>query len=137
MVQILPVCKRCGQSIWGSYVSALGATWHPEHFVCAACGQPFADGHFTIHEGAPYHLACYEQRFAPRCAYCGKPLHEWIVDQWGTCFCKEHQHEYPACVYCGRLVSPQQQEAKREPGEAVRCPVCQASAVETIEAARP
>jgi hypothetical protein len=137
MLQMLPVCKGCGQSIWGSYVTALGATWHPEHFVCAACARPFADGQFTIHEGAPYHIACYEQRFAPRCAYCGKPLYDYLVDQWGTHFCKEHQYAYPTCVYCGRLVSPQQQEADREPGEVVRCPICRASAVETVEAARP
>src|SRR5579884_4008808 len=128
MIQILPVCKGCGQSIRGEYVSALRATWHPEHFVCAACSRPFADMQFALHEGAPYHVACleqriaprcavcsrpitdtrytvrdgasyhttcYEQQVAPRCAYCGKILHEYLVDQWGTPFCKQHQHEYP------------------------------------------
>jgi hypothetical protein len=137
MIRALPVCKGCGQPIRGSYITALGATWHPEHFVCAACSLPFTDTQFTIHEGAPYHIACYEQQIAPRCAYCGKPLREYLIDHWGTYFCKQHQYEYPTCVYCGRLVSPQQQEAAREPGEGIRCPICRASAVETVEVARP
>jgi len=52
-------------------------------------------------------------------------------------FCKEHQRKYPACSYCGRLVPPQQQERSVENGESVRCPACRASAIETIDQARP
>lgn len=196
-----PICKGCGQSINGYYLTALGATWHPEHFVCAICHQPIDDTQFNIHEGKPYHTECdhdrmdprcaychksitdqyythngaayhpacyqehivsrcaychkpimgqyythegasyhtecYRDHVAPRCAYCGKPLmSEYVVDHWGTKYCKEHQSQYPKCVYCGRLVPPQQQEQAVQSSERVRCPFCRASAIESLPQAR-
>src|SRR5258708_22274613 len=104
---IQPLCKQCGKRIDGNYVSALGATWHPEHFLCAACGRPIDDMHFNLHQGMLYHSDCFRDRVAPKCAYCNKPLiSEYLVDHWGTKYCKEHQNQYPACAYCGRLVPP-------------------------------
>src|SRR5258707_8277252 len=44
-----PICKQCGQPIWEGYVTALGATWHPEHFLCAACHQPIGSARFNLH----------------------------------------------------------------------------------------
>src|SRR6516165_7617116 len=133
-----PICKACGQPILGSYFTALDATWHPEHFLCAACHKPISDAKFNLHEGAPYHPHCFRQTIAPRCAYCGKPLvKEYLVDHWGTQFCTEHQGKYPACTFCGRLVPPQQQEPGMRHGESVRCPTCRANAIETIDQARP
>jgi hypothetical protein len=133
-----PICKQCNQPIWGNYIDALGATWHPEHFLCAACHKPIHDASFNMHEGMPYHPECYRQQVAPRCAYCGKPLiGEYLVDHWGTMFCKEHRGRYPTCTYCGRLVPPQQQEQGVESSESIRCPFCRASAIETTDQARP
>ena len=133
-----PICKQCGQPIGGSYITTLGANWHPEHFLCAACHQPIGNERFNLHEGAPYHPECYRQQIAPRCAYCGKPLMgEYLVDHWGTKYCKEHQRQYPACSFCGRLVPPQQQEPGVKGSESVRCPVCRASAIETADQAQP
>lgn len=139
MILSQPVCKGCGQPIWGNYFTALGGTWHPEHFVCAACGRPITDASFNLHLGAPYHAACYANQLAPRCAYCGKPLlGEYFVDSWGTAYCKQHQQEYPSCAYCGRLVPPAQQEQPSpESSEAMRCPICRASAIEDVTEAKP
>ncbi|MBA2395138.1 MAG: protein DA1 [Ktedonobacteraceae bacterium] len=132
---IQPTCKGCGQLIWGDYLNALGATWHPEHFTCAVCGRPINGTSFQVHQGDPCHFECFRERIAPRCAYCGKPLvGEYLVDQWGTRYCKEHQSQYPHCAYCGRLVPPQQQEQRND---GVRCPVCRSTAIETAEAAKP
>ncbi|HEV2660896.1 MAG TPA: protein DA1, partial [Ktedonobacteraceae bacterium] len=132
---VQPICKACGQPVWGHYLSAHGSTWHPEHFTCAACGRPIAGASFQLHEDAPYHLDCYRDRVAPRCAYCGKPLvGEYLVDQWGTQYCKEHQSQFPRCAYCGRLVPPRDRE---QGSDTVRCPVCRFTAIETAEAAKP
>lgn len=132
-----PVCKGCGRPIQGLYVTALGATWHPEHFTCAGCGQPIGGAGFYEHQGRPYHPDCYARYIAPRCAYCGRPLTgQYLVDHWGTRFCPEHQGQYPSCRFCGRLVPPHHQGGGDQT-EGVRCPVCRARAIESIAQARP
>lgn len=132
---IQSICKSCGKPIWGNYLTAFGSTWHPEHFICAACGLPIAGASFQVYQGAPYHMECYRDRIAPRCAYCDQPLvGEYLVDQWGTRYGKEHQNQYPHCAYCGRLVPPRDQEAGND---VVRCPICRSTSIETAEAAKP
>lgn len=132
------LCKYCGQVVWGSYISALGETWHPEHFFCAGCGQPLRSERFAISQGQPYHPACYLELVAPRCAYCHKPLVGlYIVNGWGEKFCQEHQTQYPACSFCARLIPPQQQMSGWRFDENLRCQVCRLTAVETAEQAQP
>jgi hypothetical protein len=97
-----PLCKYCGQSVRGQYITALGATWHPEHFLCAGCGQPLIGNQFQLFEGKPYHVNCYLAQHAPRCTYCGQPLLENYLTMEGktyhtTCF---REHVAPRCVYC-------------------------------------
>lgn len=133
-----PTCHACGQPIYGNYLSALNVHWHPEHFVCTACHQPIGERGFQLHHNAPYHIECYRDRMAPRCAYCGKPLmSEYLIDQWGTEFCKEHKGNYPECSFCGRLVAPQQLEHSGKSNESIRCPICRASAIDSISQAQP
>ncbi len=134
-----PICANCKQPILeGSYVTALGKTWHREHFLCAACGLPILENSFNVHEGKPYHPACYVERFVPKCAYCGQPLvGEYLIDFWGNKFHKIHQTEFPRCIHCGRLVPLQQQESGLKPGAVIRCPVCRAEAIETSNEAQP
>jgi hypothetical protein len=135
-----PVCAHCGKTLVGKYFVHNGTPYHAacyNQFVaprCAHCGKTLV-GKYFVHNGASYHAECYSQFVAPRCAFCGKPLMgEWVVDYWGTQFCEEHQQQYPHCAYCGRLVSPQQQERR---AEVVCCPTCRSSAIETIEEAKP
>lgn len=134
-----PLCHYCGQAVWGQYVNAMGATWHPEHFLCAGCGKPLNDEQqFQIYQGQPYHSACYLTYRAPRCVYCQEPLSgRYLVDGWGNTFCKEHQTQYPACSFCGRLIPPQQQTPGWRLGGSMRCQVCRSTAIETAEQAQP
>ncbi len=135
MYSVQDLCKGCGKPIHGEYIQALGGSWHPEHFVCAACGRPISQQQFFLHNDAPYHSTCYSQQVAPHCVYCGKSLMgEYLIDHWGTTYCKEHQGQYPACAFCGRLVPPAQQEGN---ADIVRCPVCRSSAIEIVIEARP
>jgi hypothetical protein len=129
------ICKGCGQPIWGTYLNALGSVWHPEHFVCAGCGNPIPGASFQVYQGAPYHVECYTRQFALHCVYCGKPLiGQYLVDAWGQTFCAVHQTQFPACAYCSRLVPPQQREVG---ANAVRCPICRSTAIETSGEAKP
>jgi hypothetical protein len=97
-----PLCNYCGQPVWGKYITALGATWHPEHFLCAGCGQPLTEERFQVSQGKPYHQACYLAYQAPRCAYCGQPISETYMEYNGqsyhpVCY---REHVAPRCVYC-------------------------------------
>jgi paxillin len=47
-------CRSCNQPIRGSVINALGTAWHPEHFVCQSCHQPFPGGAFYEVNGLPY-----------------------------------------------------------------------------------
>ncbi len=135
MQNVQTICKGCGQPIWGSYLHALGAVWHPEHFVCTACARPIGNTSFQLHQDAPYHAECYNQQIAPRCAYCGKPLvDEYFIDHWGQQYCKAHQDQYQPCDYCGRLISPDQMERKVD---TIRCPICRSSSIEADIEAKP
>ncbi len=98
------ICKQCGKPVLGAYVNALGAVWHPEHFVCAACNLPFDSASFNVHENKPYHHACYLEHVAPRCAACGKPLTGHYVQSGGKSY---HDDCYrnvvvPRCAACGK-----------------------------------
>ena len=49
-----PRCAGCGQPITSACTTALGKTWHPEHFVCAHCKRPFSGKSFFEHDGKVY-----------------------------------------------------------------------------------
>lgn len=132
-----PMCKYCGKPVWGRYITALNAVWHPEHFLCAACHLPIDGSSFSVHEGQPYHSACFVERVLPRCVYCNAPLSgTFLVDAWGNKFCARHEQEYPTCEFCSRLIPPAQQEHSAGKLNSVRCPVCRVRAIETSEQAR-
>jgi len=55
-------------------VTALGKTWHPEHFTCAHCRQELGSKSFYEREGQPYCEDDYHKLYSPRCAYCNGPI---------------------------------------------------------------
>ena len=101
-----PRCAACDRPIRGEYVTALGKTWHPEHFVCTTCKKPFGKDAFVKHRGRPYHERCYLERFAPRCDVCGASIRgPYVTTTTGETFCEHHKGEIPECSSCGRLAS--------------------------------
>ena len=125
-------CQACGGAIDGRYINALGATWHPDHFVCSVCGRPIGAERFYTEENKPVHLQCYADHIAPRCVYCDKPLLEaHITNRWGQWFCAEHDGTAPECAFCHRIVTPGTRVSDYwGTGETV-CTVCQAAAIDT------
>jgi len=53
----------CGKPIQGQYVSALGKTWHIEHFICTNCGKQLMGGEFSENEGRAFCVQCDEKLF--------------------------------------------------------------------------
>lgn len=63
-------CAGCSKPIIGQVCTALGRTWHPEHFTCVACEVPLGATNFFERDGQPFCERDYHEQFAPRCAYC-------------------------------------------------------------------
>ena len=58
----------------GPFVSALGKTWCPDHFVCSTgtCRKALIDMGFVEEQGALHCEDCYERFLAPICGKCDK-----------------------------------------------------------------
>ena len=98
-----PRCSGCGKPIEGEYIRALNKLWHPEHFVCAHCGDPIGKT-FHVHRGKPYCTRDYLLLFAEKCALCGQPLVDgYILDAFGNKYCKRHEAD-PRCSSCERFI---------------------------------
>uniref|UniRef100_A0A8C3QAZ8 Uncharacterized protein n=1 Tax=Geospiza parvula TaxID=87175 RepID=A0A8C3QAZ8_GEOPR len=79
-------------------LTALGKTWHPEHFTCARCGQELDKGPFFEQGGQAFCEEDYHQAFSPRCAYCASPIREVIVMALEQTWHPEHFF----CAHCGK-----------------------------------
>ncbi len=91
-------CAGCGKSLTGSYITALNRKWHEDCFRCAGCRQPLGKQGFYEHDGQPYHAACYQDRFSPRCAHCNQPL----TGNYTTALGKTWHPSHFVCAQCGR-----------------------------------
>mmetsp|Transcript_40423 Transcript_40423/g.62173 ORF Transcript_40423/g.62173 Transcript_40423/m.62173 type:complete len:444 (-) Transcript_40423:28-1359(-) len=94
-----PVCFACRKPIPGRSITALGKVYHPEHFVCGQCHQPFPDGKFFEVENTPYCELHYKQLFADRCAKCDKPILGEEVKGCGKSW-------HPGCFVCTACERP-------------------------------
>ncbi|KAL8176580.1 UNVERIFIED_CONTAM: hypothetical protein K2H54_036582 [Gekko kuhli] len=92
------LCASCQKPIAGQVVTALGSTWHPEHFVCTHCQKEMGGSNFFEKDGAPYCERDYFQLFSPRCGLCNEP----ILDKMVTALDKNWHPEHFCCVKCGQ-----------------------------------
>ncbi len=51
-------------------MSALNRVWHPEHFVCMYCNEPFGESNFWEKDNQPYCETHYYLLFGEVCAKC-------------------------------------------------------------------
>ncbi|XP_037894771.1 paxillin isoform X3 [Glossina fuscipes] len=86
-------CSACEKPIVGQVITALGKTWHTEHFFCAQCGQQFGEDGFHERDGKPYCRNDYFEMFAPKCNGCNRAIMENYISalnsQW-----------HPDCFVC-------------------------------------
>lgn len=91
-----PRCKSCKTPIEsGEVIQACGGTWHPGHFFCAQCGDPFdSTKPFVEREGYAWCVGCHSTRTAVKCRGCKKGIMDVVVKAVGSDW-----HE--ACFRCG------------------------------------
>jgi hypothetical protein len=134
-----PRCASCGQIITDAYTTAMGKTWHPEHFVCAGGGEPIGKRHYFEKDGKVYCEEHYWVRFGKRCAIGGEILKsEYVINAWGDTFCEAHARGLPECYSCHRVI------CERLTGGGVRysdgrtvCNRCRRTAVDTVAQGQP
>ncbi|KAF5284371.1 hypothetical protein FQR65_LT13588 [Abscondita terminalis] len=90
------ICVVCDQAITGQILSALGKTYHPEHFTCTKCKEPIKDSKFQEHDGLPYCDEDYTQMFSKRCFACKQPIKDKIIKALGV----EWHEEHFVCTVC-------------------------------------
>uniref|UniRef100_A0A8C7WWP0 Paxillin n=1 Tax=Oryzias sinensis TaxID=183150 RepID=A0A8C7WWP0_9TELE len=97
------VCGACCKPIVGQVVTAMGRTWHPEHFVCTHCQEEIGSRNFFEREGQPYCEKDYHNLFSPRCYYCNGP----ILDKVVTALDRTWHPEHFFCAQCGTFFGPE------------------------------
>ncbi|XP_049644775.1 paxillin isoform X1 [Suncus etruscus] len=97
------VCGACKKPIAGQVVTAMGKTWHPEHFVCTHCQEEIGSRNFFEREGQPYCEKDYHNLFSPRCYYCNGP----ILDKVVTALDRTWHPEHFFCAQCGAFFGPE------------------------------
>ncbi|XP_041719372.1 paxillin isoform X2 [Coregonus clupeaformis] len=97
------VCGACCKPIVGQVVTAMGRTWHPEHFVCTHCQEEIGSRNFFERDGAPYCEKDYHNLFSPRCHYCNGP----ILDKVVTALDRTWHPEHFFCAQCGSFFGPE------------------------------
>lgn len=74
-------------------------------YVCAACGEMFAEEDLLEFDGETYCADCLDER-TDICACCGERI--WHTDRWGDCetaLCRHcYDHRYTDCESCGVLL---------------------------------
>uniref|UniRef100_A0A5F8HA57 Paxillin n=1 Tax=Monodelphis domestica TaxID=13616 RepID=A0A5F8HA57_MONDO len=97
------VCGACKKPIAGQVVTAMGKTWHPEHFVCTHCQEEIGSRNFFERDGQPYCEKDYHNLFSPRCHYCNGP----ILDKVVTALDRTWHPEHFFCAQCGAFFGPE------------------------------
>jgi hypothetical protein len=94
-----PKCGLCNDAIMEKCITAANRSFHPDHFVCAACGQQFGDSGFHEKDGQTYCSDDYFAMFAPRCRNCEQPI---LCNYISALHCQWH----PECFVCQECRCP-------------------------------
>jgi len=97
-------CRHCKQKIsTGSVIQAFGGYYHPEHFVCVVCEQPFKNGKYYESDEQPYCEKHYFALTAEKCEHCRKPVPEGSnsVRVQGKIF----HSDCLTCTHCGTFLA--------------------------------
>ncbi|MBW0502961.1 hypothetical protein O181_042676 [Austropuccinia psidii MF-1] len=102
-------CAKCGQSMTGQFVRALGTVYHLDCFRCQDCGKVVASKFFPVdqtQDGKSQYPLCetdYFRRLGLICAQCGGALRGSYITALDMKFHVEHF----TCSVCPTVFGPQ------------------------------
>src|SRR5271156_6815647 len=104
----LRTCKKCGESLTGQFVRALGGTFHLDCFKCADCGQIVASKFFPVDDddGSGQYPLCetdYFRRLDLLCYECGGALRGSYI----TALDRKYHIEHFTCSVCPTVFGAQ------------------------------
>lgn len=106
------LCGGCGRPAlggWGSYISALGRSWHQGCFCCGHCKLPMAESFVTEPSGhVPFHAECYRLAFGQHCCVCADIIPEVVRTQCHSYRENAWHTFHKACGVPPRVVQGQQ-----------------------------
>jgi len=111
------VCAACKKPIVGQVITALGYTWHPEHFTCEVCNQELGTSNFFERDGKAYCEQDYHLLFSPRCGLCNGP----ILDK---CISALDNTWHPECFLCSGCGKQLGEDGFHEKGDSAYCKTC-------------
>lgn len=88
------ICFKCKEVITSRIITALGQTWHPEHFACKDCQKPISESTFHIQQDEPICSQCYVENHSCLCSGCKKPILDRTIKALG-------QPWHEDCFVCG------------------------------------
>ncbi|KAK9479113.1 hypothetical protein V1514DRAFT_329207 [Lipomyces japonicus] len=95
-----PRCKQCSMPIENEVITAMGATYHPEHFSCTGCNKLFSiTDEYHSKDDHAWCRDCFMHMYASHCWKCnttiseGEPIikvlgKEWCADCFSCEVCK-------------------------------------------------
>ena len=150
-----PSCHQCNQLITGPSITALGHTYHPEHFTCAVCPTVITEAKFAHYDGKAYCASHYGE-LERQCALCSLPVkvsdmkttanrecyHASCLECWvcggskgtmlrskGRMYCQPHGSAllYHRCAECGLYIDKPVHAPNGQyyHEDCLRCAVCQ------------
>ncbi|KAF2187118.1 rho-type GTPase-activating protein-like protein [Zopfia rhizophila CBS 207.26] len=94
------ICGKCGESLTGQFVRALGDTYHLECFTCYDCGKIVASKFFPVPEKPPGQYPLCETDYFRRldllCFECGQALRGSYI----TALDRKYHIEHFTCSVC-------------------------------------
>ncbi|KAJ9245833.1 hypothetical protein DTO271D3_6079 [Paecilomyces variotii] len=102
------ICKKCGETLTGQFVRALGGTFHLECFKCSDCGQIVASKFFPVdaEDGNGQYPLCetdYFRRLNLLCHECGGALRGSYI----TALDRKYHIEHFTCSVCPTVFGAQ------------------------------
>ncbi|XP_049826438.1 leupaxin isoform X4 [Aethina tumida] len=83
-------CASCKETITAGVLTALGKSWHPEHFCCNSCKNPITESKFHTHEEQPVCNKCFVEKYTEKCNACGEAITDKVLQAMGVHWHEDH-----------------------------------------------